>query len=147
MISSQYAPLGSEIHRVAQLIQRRIDDEIAHTGLTRLSWMAAAHLAEGEGLTISELAARLDVGNATTGQLVDRMARSGWVVRSPSETDRRAQIVRTTDRAQQTLRELEPRQALLEHSIFQDLTEAERQVLLSLLQRIRLRLSGTQDTF
>ena len=37
--------------------------------------MAAAHVDECPGLAIGDLAARLEVGSATAGQLVDRMAR------------------------------------------------------------------------
>ena len=75
MIASDNALIGTTIHRVAQHIQQRIDDESRETGLTRLSWMAAAHVDECPGLAIGDLAARLEVGSATAGQLVDRMAR------------------------------------------------------------------------
>ena len=44
MISSDIALIGTTIHRVAQLIQQRIDQDIRDSGLTRLSWMAAAHV-------------------------------------------------------------------------------------------------------
>ena len=141
MISTGHDLIGTTIHRVAQLIQQRIDSEIGDSGLTRLSWMAAAHVAEAAGLTIGELAARLEVGSATASQLVDRMVRGGWVERSPSPGDRRSQIVTTTEKANSVLRDLEPRQSLLEEEILQDLSLEERQIVLALLERIRARLS------
>jgi DNA-binding MarR family transcriptional regulator len=141
MISTGHALIGTTIHRVAQLMQQRIDSEIADFGLTRLSWMAAAHVAEAAGLTIGELAERLEVGNATASQLVDRMVRGGWVERAPSPGDRRAQVVTTTEKTNAVLRNLEPRQSLLEEEILQDLSLEERQTLLTLLERIRARLS------
>ena len=64
MISSDIALIGTTIHRVAQLIQQRIDNEIGDSGLTRLSWMAAAHVEDSPGLTIGDLAGRLEVGRA-----------------------------------------------------------------------------------
>lgn len=140
MISPGYALIGTEIHRVAQLIRQRIDNEIRHTGLTRLSWMAAAHLDAAPGLTIGDLAARLEVGSATAGQLVDRMVRSGWVERSRAPADRRSQIVTLTPKARATLRKLHPRRAALEDEILQDLSPNERRLLLTLLERIRERL-------
>ena len=79
MISSDIALIGTTIHRVAQLIQQRIDQDIRGSGLTRLSWMAAAHAEDAPGLTIGDLADLLEVGQATAGQLVDRMVRGGWV--------------------------------------------------------------------
>lgn len=141
MIASGQALIGTTIHRVAQLIQQRTDDEIGDSGLTRLSLMAASHLAEADGLTIGNLAARLQVSNATASQLVDRMVRGGWVERSPSPGDRRSQIVTVTEKANSAIRDLEPRQLLLTEEILQDLSLEERRVLLVLLERIRARLS------
>ncbi|MFZ5778920.1 MAG: MarR family winged helix-turn-helix transcriptional regulator [Pseudomonadota bacterium] len=141
MISSGQALIGTTIHRVAQLIQQRVDDEIRDSGLTRLSWMAAAHVADADGLTIGDLAARLEVGNATASQLVDRMVRGGWVERSPSPGDRRSQIVTVTAKSRSTIRDLEPRQLLLEDEILRDLSPEERRVLFVLLERIRAWLS------
>lgn len=103
MIASGDALIGTTIHRVAQHIQQRIDDERRETGLTRQSWMAADHVDECPGLAIGDLAARLEVGSATAGQLVDRMVRGGGVERSPSPNDRRSQIVVPTRKTQKNL--------------------------------------------
>ena len=140
MISSDIALIGTTIHRVAQLIQQRIDQDIRDSGLTRLSWMAAAHLEDSHGLTITDLAGRLEVGRATAGQLVERMVQGGWVKRSPSPDDRRLQIVTATPRAKAVLEDLAPRQSALEDEILQDLSADERRILLALLERIRARL-------
>ena len=144
MIASDIALIGTTIHRVAQLIQQRIDNEIGDSGLTRLSWMAAAHVEDSPALTIGDLAGRLEVGRATTGQLVDRMVKGGWVERSPSPSDRRLQIVTVTPKTRAMLDELAPRQSALEHEILQDLSPDERRVLLVLLERIRMRLMQRQ---
>ena len=140
MISSDIALIGTTIHRVAQLIQQRIDNEIGDSGLTRLSWMAAAHVGDSPGLTIGDLAGRLEVGRATAGQLVDRMVQGGWAERWASPDDRRSQIVTATPKARAMLEELAPRQSALEHEILQDLSADERRILLALLERIRARL-------
>src|SRR5690606_4693316 len=97
MISSDIALIGTTIHRVAQLIQQRIDNEIGDSGLTRLSWMAAAHVEDSPGLPIGDLAGRLEVGRATAGQLV------GWAERWASPDDRRSQIVTATPKARAML--------------------------------------------
>jgi DNA-binding MarR family transcriptional regulator len=140
VISSDMALVGTMIHRVAQLIQQRIDNAIGDSGLTRLSRMAAAHVEDSPGLTIIGLAVRLAVGRATAGQLVDRMVRGGWVERRPSPDDRRLQIVSVTPKATATLKELAPRHSALENEILRDLSADERRILLMLLERIRARL-------
>ena len=140
MLSSDLALIGTTIHRVVQLIQQRIDNEIGDSGLTRLSWMAATHVEDSPGLTIGDLAGRLEVGRATAGQLVDRMVQGGWVERWPSPDDRRSQIVTATPKARAMLEELAPRQSALEDEILQDLSADERRILLALLERIKSRL-------
>lgn len=141
MLSSDLGLIGTTIHQVARLIQQRIDQEIRNSGLTRLSWLATTHVEDVPGLTIGDLAGRLEVNPATAGQLVDRMVRDGWVDRSPSRDDRRAQIVTATPKARAILRDLKPRQSVLEEAILQDLTPDERRILLALLERIRMRLT------
>jgi DNA-binding MarR family transcriptional regulator len=146
MISSDYRLTAITIHRVAQLVQQRIDAELQDSRLTRLSWLATAHMAEDPGLTIGDLAVRLQLGSATTGQLVDRLVRDGWAQRTPSAADRRALVVHPTEKAEQVLKELEPRQRPLHDDILRDLTADERTILLDLLERIRKRLSSARAT-
>jgi DNA-binding MarR family transcriptional regulator len=146
MISSDYRLTAVTIHRVAQLVQQRIDAELQDSRLTRLSWLATAHVAEDPGLTIGDLAARLELASATTGQLVDRLVRDGWAQRSPSAADRRALVLHPTEKAEQVLKALEPRQGPLHDDILHDLTPEEREILFDLLERIRKRLSSARAT-
>jgi DNA-binding MarR family transcriptional regulator len=146
MISPDYRLTAITIHRVAQLVQQRIDAELQDSRLTRLSWLATAHVTEDPGLTIGDLAARLHLASATTGQLVDRLVRDGWAQRTPSAEDRRALVVHPTEKAEQVLKALEPRQGPLHDDILHDLTPDERELLLGLLERIRKRLSSARAT-
>tara|TARA_R110000824_G_scaffold110659_1_gene258783 strand:- start:223 stop:678 length:456 start_codon:yes stop_codon:yes gene_type:complete len=146
MVATEHQLIGSTIHRVAQLIQQRINQEIVESGLTRLSWMATAHLEESDGLSITDLSNRLEAGNANTGQLVDRMEANGWLARKPSPADRRVQIVAPTKKAKQALRKLEPCKRKLQEGILQDLTNEERDLLCVLLERIKRRLSGIEES-
>jgi DNA-binding MarR family transcriptional regulator len=103
-------------------------------------------MAEEPGLTIGDLAVRLQLGSATTGQLVDRLVRDGWAQRTPSAADRRALVVHPTGKAEQMLKLLEPRQGPLHDDILRDLTADERAILLDLLERIGRRLSSARAT-
>ncbi|RMF09623.1 MAG: MarR family transcriptional regulator, partial [Alphaproteobacteria bacterium] len=129
MSTQDYALVAVTIPELAQLIQKTIDEGISDTGLTRLSWSASTHLAEAEGLSISELAKALRVGNATTGRLVDRMVDAGWLNRHYSKTDRRAQLITVTAKARDALRQLEPRRRELQEAILADLSREERELL------------------
>ena len=55
-------------------------------------------LAEGEGVSHSELAARLDVRPATISKMLDRMERAGFLTRRPDAEDQRVSRVYLTER-------------------------------------------------
>ena len=52
-----------------------------------------------DGLTISQISAQTSLANTTLTSMLDRMEQSGLIVRSPSPTDRRALLIRLTDKA------------------------------------------------
>lgn len=145
MISQADLLIGSIIHRVAQLIRTRIDEEVRPHGLTRLSWLAASHVDQAPGLTLSDLAARLELGNATTGKLIDRMVAAGWVDRRASDSDRRAQVLMPTAKGSGAVEELRPVGARLREHILVDLTAEERALLEALLMRIKARLDAMAE--
>src|SRR5271154_6144452 len=58
-------------------------------GLARSQWQVLNPLSLHEGITLSELAAMLEVSTVTTGRLIDRLEKLGWAERRPSKTDRR----------------------------------------------------------
>ena len=140
MIASNNALIGTTIHRVAQHIQQRIDDESRETGQTRLSWMAVSHVDESRASRSATSrrgwkSAVRQPGNSWTAW------RGGLVERSPSPNDRLSQIVVPTRKTQKIMRELDPRRAALKEYILPDLSVDERRVLLALLERIRAQLS------
>jgi len=55
-------------------------------------------LAEREGVSHSELAARLDVRPATISKMLDRMERAGFLTRRPDAEDQRVSRVYLTER-------------------------------------------------
>jgi DNA-binding MarR family transcriptional regulator len=54
-------------------------------------------------MTVSDLAARLEVTKQAAAQIVDDMQRRGYVSRTPDPNDRRAQRLRLTDRGASAL--------------------------------------------
>lgn len=83
-----------------QALHRALNDELAPTGITYrqsqvIGWLAL----EGE-LTLSELAARMLIEPPTLVGIVDRMERSGWIVRAGCDEDRRRKLIRLTPEAE-----------------------------------------------
>lgn len=141
MIRKEEDLVGSLIHDVAHLLRLRIDRALRPHDLTRVSWMAIGIVEQNEKLTQSELAARLELGTAATGKLVDRLQERGLVQRHDAPDDRRAKLLVVTQEARDLLERLKPVGERLREEVLQDLGEAERQHLLHSLQKIKNRLA------
>ncbi len=54
-------------------------------------------------MTVSDLAGHLEISKQGAGQIIDDMERRGYVERGPDPGDRRARLVRLSERGQQAL--------------------------------------------
>ena len=98
-----------------------------------------------DGLTISQISAQTSLANTTLTSMLDRMEQSGLIIRTPSPTDRRALLIRLTDRAW-TLREDYHRiSQQMNNLYYQGFTEAEVRQFEGYLQRVLDNLQGGFD--
>ena len=83
-----------------QVLRRRVDDALAAEGFAdyRPSFTALFQWLGPEGNRITELAQRAGVTKQSMAEMVDEMERRGYVERVPDPTDRRAKLVRRTER-------------------------------------------------
>ena len=96
----------------------------------RLLWMQ-------EGLTHTELAERLKVTPATTTKMLQRMEKTGFLVRRPDEQDQRVSRVFLTETGRRVQAEVEKLFRQMEQETFAGLSDEEREVLRGLLLRVR----------
>lgn len=88
--------------------QRSIENEVRErlrvehdTTLPRFDVMAALYRSE-QGLKMSELSGELKVSNGNVTGIVDRLVNDGLIVREPVPGDRRAMMVRLTQKGRET---------------------------------------------
>lgn len=88
--------------------QRSIENEVRErlrvehgTTLPRFDVMAALYRSE-QGLKMSELSGELKVSNGNVTGIVDRLVNDGLIVRAPVPGDRRAMLVRLTQKGRET---------------------------------------------
>jgi DNA-binding MarR family transcriptional regulator len=100
--------LGFLVHDVSRMRRRLFDFEAKTLGITRSQWWVLGNLSRhhNDGIMQTALAAFLDVGKVTIGGIVDRLEASGYVVRKPDASDRRAKHVHITARGRQVLQQL-----------------------------------------
>lgn len=145
MIRKKDDVVGTLIHDVAHLLRLRIDEALRPYGLTRVSWLAMGIVKQNEMLTQSDLAARLELGTAATGKLVDRLEERGLVRRYDDPDDRRANLLSVTAEARDLLERVKSIGEGLRDDVLQDLSEAERQRLQRSLQKIKTRLTENRS--
>jgi DNA-binding MarR family transcriptional regulator len=93
-------------------------------------------------VTAKDLARHLEISSASTTVLVDRLIRSGHVVRSEHPTDRRAIVVTATPSAEREVRATLGRMHRGMMEAAEDLDPEERAVVLAFLERMRLVVDG-----
>jgi DNA-binding MarR family transcriptional regulator len=91
--------LGFLVHDVSRLRRRVVDRALKPLGVTRSQWWVLAFLSRSDGMSQVALADELDIGKVALGQLIDRLEKTGFVVRRPDEVDRRVKRIHLTKRS------------------------------------------------
>ena len=93
---------GFLISRIKQVGGRLFDKLLAEADIDAFNGAQGRILYvlwQGDGLTISQLSSQTSLANTTLTSMLDRMEQSGLIHREPSPTDRRALLIRLTDKA------------------------------------------------
>ncbi|TFW30088.1 MarR family winged helix-turn-helix transcriptional regulator [Duganella callida] len=92
---------SAALHGTARTWRLAIDRRLKHLGLSQASWMAIAHVAkEKEAPSQTRLATLAGVEDPTMVSTVDRLVKAGYMVRTPSPTDRRVKLLSLTPAGQ-----------------------------------------------
>jgi DNA-binding MarR family transcriptional regulator len=133
--------LGFLVGDVSRLMRRAFDVRARTIGVTRTQWRMLTTLSRHEGANQGRLADLLDVEAITLCRMVDRLSEAGLVERRADPTDRRAWRIYLTDRARPILDELRSLGDGLIEETLEGVSAAERDTLMSLLERIRTNLN------
>ena len=129
------ALLVGKLLKLAQGAQdRALDVSLRPIGLSRVQMGVLQH-ASDEGVVMSELAGRLGCHVSNLTGVVDRMERDGLVERVRSPRDRRAVLVRLTERGLERRERLQRELPPLQQALSQGLSASERSQLCRLLEK------------
>lgn len=88
---------SAALHNTARGWRLAVDRRLKDLGMSQASWMTVAVAAKAKApLAQIELANRVGVEGATMVAMLDRLEKSGLVVRVPSDSDRRVKLVQLT---------------------------------------------------
>ena len=133
--------LGFVVHDVARMMRWEFDRRAADLKLTRSQWSVLAHLLRTDGIQQRDLAEQMDITAITLTGLLDRMEREGWVERRADPVDRRAKRIFLTEKVAPVTKELRSLAREVRKTALHGLSEAEQQLLMNLLLRVRSNLS------
>ncbi|ABX18143.1 MarR family winged helix-turn-helix transcriptional regulator [Burkholderia multivorans] len=131
---------GYLIADVARLHGRLYDRRAKRLGLTRAQSRVLAYLTWKGEMNQARLAEWLEITPISLTRLLDRMASYGWIERIANDDDRRAFVIRLTDKS----REIFPQMLEVGDTVADDglrgFTQEERDTLVRLLGRVRRNL-------
>jgi len=125
--------LARRFHQICATV---VAQALAGEDLTPLQYAVLAYLYVQPDIDQNGLAARLGVDRASTSQLVDHLEKAGFVDRRVNGNDRRARLLRLTQRGTRLRERLLPVGRAAEVRILAPLKTSEREVLVALLARV-----------
>ena len=132
--------IGYLIADVARLNGRLFDRRAKRIGLTRAQSRVLAYLTWKGEMNQARLAEWLEITPISLTPLLDRMEGYGWIERIANDDDRRAFVIRLTDKS----REIFPQMLEVGDTVADDglrgFTPDERDTLVRLLGRVRRNL-------
>lgn len=134
--------LGFLMHDVSRMRRRAFDEYMKPLGVTRAQWWVIAHLSRRDGMVQTELASMLDVGKASLGAIIDRLEKSDLIERRPHPSDRRAKSIFMTQKAKDLVSQMQAAECEYNELILRELSEADRDQLLLLLECVKDALAG-----
>jgi MarR family transcriptional regulator, transcriptional regulator for hemolysin len=108
-----------------------------HPGQDVLLWMLGQ---EPQGMTVSEIAARLGVEQPTVTRSLSRLDQGGWFVRESVPGDRRATRIRLTDKGMVVIPGIEAAWRTLAETATAGMANDQRASLIELMEKVRANL-------
>ncbi|MBQ4580965.1 MAG: MarR family transcriptional regulator [Clostridia bacterium] len=139
---------GFLISRIKQVGGRLFDRMLAEADIDAFNGAQGRILYvlwQGDGLTISQLSAQTSLANTTLTSMLDRMEQAALIQRTPSPTDRRALLIRLTDKARALREDYDRISQRMNELYYLGFTSEEISQFEGYLQRVLDNLQGGSD--
>jgi MarR family transcriptional regulator, transcriptional regulator for hemolysin len=129
---------SNALHSTARAWRLAMDRRLKFLGMSQASWMTIAVAAkERRPLSQSDLADRLGVEGATMVTMIDRLVKSGLVVRQPSTQDRRVKHVILTPAGIRLFDKVKTEAAALRKELLADFDAKKLEAATVLLEKLQ----------
>jgi MarR family transcriptional regulator for hemolysin len=126
------------LHNSARSWRQAIDRRLRHLGLGQASWLTIATIAKSgaQAPSQAELAAKVGVEAPTMVAMLDRLAKAGYILRQPSDTDRRVKQIVLTTAGQAVYDSVKAEAQSVRHELLRGIDRAQLAQLAELLEAL-----------
>lgn len=137
-MSSIEERFSAALHGSARAWRQAIDRRLKHLGISQASWMAIALTAkEKEPPSQTRLAARVGVEDPTMVATIDRLVKAGYMLRTPSATDRRVKLLSLTDAGREIYLSVKKEAEVVRHEMLGNADPAVLRVVTEFLEAMQ----------
>jgi len=135
-MESLYEMPGHLIRRAQQISTALFAEECAEFDLTSVQYAALLAIRTNPGVDATRLSALIAFDRSTLGDVLERLEAKGWVMRTPSPSDRRVKLLQLTLEGERLLRQVEPAVQRVQQRLLEPLAPADRATMIRLLAQI-----------
>ena len=137
--------IGYLLSDSGRLLRKTFDERVRDLGLTAVQARLMLSLVKFPDNNQVFYAERIEVEPITLTRIVDRMEEAGWVERVADPNDRRARLLRLTDKSREIVEPLRVIVNALVDDMAEGLTSQEQNLLAELLRKISANLSAERE--
>jgi len=134
---------GEKVERLADIIMvlqrcfiQRLSEQLVHGQVSFPQYFLLAHIAANEGISMTDIAERMNHSTAAATGLVDRLENLGYVRRGPATSDRRKVMVKITKKGQSLVGKIRQDIAGNLHTLMEQLTPDEQEAWVRIYEKI-----------
>lgn len=130
------------IKQIGDTLQKNGDNEIKKTGLTfaQMIVLMALYDANNKQMSLKQLEKVLNTAQSSTARIVMKLEHKGYVKSCGDPADKRIKYIHITPLGEQCCDNARRSMSECEENLLSPLTEVERTVFISLLQKVRYNL-------
>jgi DNA-binding MarR family transcriptional regulator len=129
-----YSMPGHLIRRAQQISSALFAEECGD--LTSVQYAALVAIKENPDVDATRLSTLIAFDRSTIGDVLERLEGKGWVVRSPSPSDRRVKLLRLSPAGMEAIRSVEPAVRRVQKRLLAPLAPEDQATMVRLLAQL-----------
>jgi MarR family transcriptional regulator for hemolysin len=142
MSRPEHEPIGLQVHRIAKVVNRAFEQDLADAGASLPIWLILMSLKARRWGTQRELARAVSIEGPTLTHHLDGLERDGLITRERDPENRRVHRVELTEPGEAAFQRLRRVAMRYDERLRQGLSEGELEHLRELLERLGTNAAG-----